>query len=318
MTFGKWPDELHYEPEQLLKIERARQISSDDVHIDVRTMSGHIIGSKKPNSNERHIYSVDANSCTCGDFIANKRPCKHMYRIAIECGLINAYSKEMLSETIGALENLPDDGQRFLQAVLGVVAPENYGTFWVEYNEDQQFITRTSWRSTRFSQAPLEWLTSNPYLDLVPASWQMLPIREILDILELHEISVPDDLMSTTIKDDIVRWIEKNVLNNRKYLPRRLYIYTIFHQKAMFQALTYLRRKFDSSTYAFTEGKHGLKVSYPSGAIFDKPMTTLFGDGVNKGETHSAMCHFPDDEVTELLTLYGHNRCLNGFNAIAE
>ena len=123
---------------------------------------------------------------------------------------------------------------------------------------------------------------------------------------------------AVAVKDELVKWIEKYIENNRQYLPNRFYVYAIFHQKIMNQALTYLRRKYDLATYTFTESSLGLTVQYPSGALFEKPITRLFGDGVNKGETHSAMCHFPDDEVTELLTLYGHNRCLNGFNAVAE
>ena len=241
-----------------------------------------------------------------------------MYRIAIECGLINSYSKQQFSEAIGAIENLSDEAQQFLKAVLGVVAPSNYGVFWAECDDNYEYIIRTSWRTTKYSHVPIEWLSSNPYLDIVPAAWSMLSINEITDILSANNISLPNEMEAVAVKDELVKWIEKYIENNRQYLPNRFYVYAIFHQKIMNQALTYLRRKYDLATYTFTESSLGLTVQYPSGALFEKPITRLFGDGVNKGETHSAMCHFPDDEVTELLTLYGHNRCLNGFNAVAE
>lgn len=318
MIFGAWPEELHFEPEQLLRIERARRIPSDDVHIDVRTMSGHITGSKKPNSNDRHIYDVNVYGCTCGDFIANKLPCKHMYRIAIECGLINSYSKEQFREAIGAIENLTDEAQQFLKAVLAVVTPANYGVFWAECDEKSKYITKTSWRADNYSPVPMEWLSSNPYLDIVPVDWPMLSIKEITDILAANKISLPDELDGTDVKDDLVKWIKREAKNNTQYLPNRFYVYAIFHQKIMAQALVYLRRKYDLSTYTFSKGSRGLKVQYPSGAVFEKPITTLFGDGVNKGETNRAKCHFPDDDITELLTLHGHNRCQNGFYAVAK
>lgn len=182
MTFGDWPDSLHFEPEQLIRIERARQISAEDVNIDIGMMSGTILGSKKPNVSERHEYNVDVYSCSYGDFIAHKRPCKHMYRLAMEYGLIGSYSKEQLQEAVGAIENFPDEAQLFLKSVLGVIGPTNYGTFWVEH--DGKSITRTSWNTFDASCFPLDCLTDNPYLDIIPVSLETLSIDETFKILD--------------------------------------------------------------------------------------------------------------------------------------
>lgn len=31
-------------------------------------------------------YQVTLTSCTCADFAITKKPCKHMYRLALDCG----------------------------------------------------------------------------------------------------------------------------------------------------------------------------------------------------------------------------------------
>ena len=195
MTFGKWPEEMHYEPEQLLRIERARQIQSSDVQVDRDGFSAIITGSKKSNSEEKHTYYVTADSCSCADFSINRKPCKHMYRLAIECGIINSYSSEQFQEAIGAIENLPDEAQQFLTTVLGIVAPLHYGNLWVTYDEQETLITNVSYHSPSFSPVPLEWLSANPYLDLVRVSLEMLSSREIFNVIENLGFQVDEDCL---------------------------------------------------------------------------------------------------------------------------
>lgn len=64
---------------------------------------------------------------------------------------------------------------------------------------------------------------------------------------------------------------------------------------------TYLIRKFDNDTYFDVET--GAFKDIPKGAIFTATVSI-------DGSIESGM-QFPDDEVTELLNLFGTNRCNN-------
>lgn len=48
-------------------------------------------------------YRVTLDSCTCPDFTFRRKPCKHMYRLAIECGLLNNLNYEETKAQYAAL-----------------------------------------------------------------------------------------------------------------------------------------------------------------------------------------------------------------------
>lgn len=235
----------------------------------------------------------------------------------MESGKIDRYSTEEFQKAVGLIENLNDDAQLFLKSVLGVIAPQNYGIFWFESDITHTYITATSFSGFTANSASVDWLSSCPYLDFAPMQLENLSVDEIWNVIRTANIQ-EDTLPSMTTKNELIEWCKKNVADIERYLPNRSYVYVLFYQKVMFNVLTYLRRKFDWNTYFITESDHAKKVLYPCGAKFDEPLTSLFGDGVSPGKGTRLCCRFPDDEITELLTLYGHNRCLNGYKAVAE
>lgn len=83
MTFGPWDASIHDDPEQIKRYEKAQKSDVTPDQIDHESATGIFQGSgKKP-------YETTLDSCTCGDFIRRKLPCKHMYRLALELGCIN-------------------------------------------------------------------------------------------------------------------------------------------------------------------------------------------------------------------------------------
>lgn len=66
--------ELHSNPNQLTRQNNALRLNVESV--DFETRSGKING-----------YDVSLSSCTCVDFHRNRKPCKHMYRLAHELGI---------------------------------------------------------------------------------------------------------------------------------------------------------------------------------------------------------------------------------------
>lgn len=56
------------------------------------------------------------------------------------------------------------------------------------------------------------------------------------------------------------------------------------------------------------------RVNYPYGAIPEDLSISISPSGTTSSGNLD-IYHFPDDKITELLTQYGHNRCLGGFDA---
>ena len=67
---------LHEEYEQLQRQQRATELQLDSIDRDART------GKIK-------TYDVSLDGCTCVDFSRRHKPCKHMYRLAIELGIFS-------------------------------------------------------------------------------------------------------------------------------------------------------------------------------------------------------------------------------------
>ena len=120
MTFGKWPEEIHISEDQLSRIKSATSAKTTPMSIDKDSMTGIFSGSGK------EPYQVNLDSCTCGDFHRRKLPCKHIYRLAIELGVlniraesgVNKNSQISLEAAVGELENLCDESQQTIKSFL--------------------------------------------------------------------------------------------------------------------------------------------------------------------------------------------------------
>lgn len=79
----KWPPYLHTDEYAKKRIESAKSAKLTPIRIDEDDLFGYFQGGHGK-------YETFLDSCPCGDFIRAKRPCKHMYRLAMELGLIEA------------------------------------------------------------------------------------------------------------------------------------------------------------------------------------------------------------------------------------
>lgn len=81
--------------------------------------------------------------------------------------------------------------------------------------------------------------------------------------------------------------------------------------KSSYSLHVYLCRKFEWASYYNGNME---RVNYPYGAIPDDLSIFISSSGITSNENLD-LFHFPDDKITELLTQYGHNRCLGSFDA---
>ena len=79
ISFGKWDEHIHQLPEQQDRIIRARSATTTPDSVDKESQTAVFKAGK---------YQVTLDSCTCVDFSRTRRPCKHIYRLAMELGLL--------------------------------------------------------------------------------------------------------------------------------------------------------------------------------------------------------------------------------------
>jgi len=86
--FGEWDDEVHLEEKQKRSIERARKWDCAPVpgSLDKEDQRCVFHG-------DHGDYDVSLGRCNCGAF-RGKAPCKHIYRLAAELGLIDIQMQE--------------------------------------------------------------------------------------------------------------------------------------------------------------------------------------------------------------------------------
>ena len=125
-TFSIWEAEIHQLPDQLKRITSAKSAKVTPASIDQETMTGTFPGSGA------NPYLTTLDSCTCGDFRHRKLPCKHIYRLAIELGMLDESAESgvnkntlkamqfSLEDAVGILENLTDQSQNMIKAFLQI------------------------------------------------------------------------------------------------------------------------------------------------------------------------------------------------------
>lgn len=301
-TFGKWDASIHSTPDQLKRIASAKKADTSPSFIDKEAKKGIFPSSGK------NPYQTTLDSCTCVDFSRRKLPCKHMYRLAMECGDIEgAFSKGenkntaekrqmTLPEVVAEIELLTEKQQKTICHILYEILFHKADFVEIEQN------------------AEISDLVNSPLI-LHVGSVDSLTIlnrmrkKDITALLDKHSSQYDVRLK----KNDLALWCVENAPEIMTDIPKveQLSFVETF-RKAQRKVYSYLLRKYDWE-YCF-EGN--TEYRYPHGAIGeDVTMTFTMKDG-ERIVQHSGnpRCHwFPNDDITALLTQYGCNRCLNGF-----
>lgn len=105
MTFGNWPEYLHRNATQVGNRERAAKVNL--IAIDPIACTAQAEGS------DGHIYEVSLDHCTCGSFLSSHKPCKHMYRLALDLNLIDDLPKTNRDAAKAFKKTIPDEIKRY-------------------------------------------------------------------------------------------------------------------------------------------------------------------------------------------------------------
>ena len=115
-----WPAETHETEYAAKRIKSAKSAKLTPVQISQEDLYGYFQG-------EHGRYETFLDYCSCGDFRRSKLPCKHIYRLAMELGVMNEEFKSdvlhiitpksekmSLDEVIDIVEGLSKDVQKQL------------------------------------------------------------------------------------------------------------------------------------------------------------------------------------------------------------
>lgn len=138
---SKWSPETHTTEYAKKRIKSAQSAKLTPIKIDNDDLYGYFQGSSGR-------YETFLDYCPCGDFIRSKLPCKHIYRLAIELGLMDinvshnlnsvltpVKERISLSDTLDIVENLSEDSQRKLLNISCNLDSTN-PVFCVDSNND--------------------------------------------------------------------------------------------------------------------------------------------------------------------------------------
>lgn len=299
-AFEKWPSGIHDTAEQKKRLESAKSSKTTPDSIDKEHQSGMFAGSGAA------PYATTLDSCTCGDFFRRQLPCKHMYRLAIELGLLDEAAEKginkntlerqqfTLEEAVAELENLTEAAQRKLGEIIQWSNADNGAEFPVLWDEAYESL----------SGCPLLVEVSNPKTAI-----KLFKRNQIISILDEHKISGFKRNMSV---DNLRTWCVETIEKPLSVFPKvMVFVISERFQKVRRSVLMYLRRKFE---WEFSYNGEMQRIRYPYGSLAGDLTITVSSDGTTECTDDSSIFFFPDDRITELLTLYGHNRCLHGYH----
>lgn len=281
-TFGPWDASIHLQPDQIKRRERAQRADVTPDSVDLVSQSCVIRGSGAA------PYQVTLSSCTCSDFTRRNLPCKHIYRLAAELKLIDLPLKHgackadqmQLEEAVSAIEALSVPAQKYIQRFFGGLS----------YSADDVFTCEATPITEELKACPLFIYKDTPLSSILDTFTK----AQLLDVCA--HISVPLTLKKNATKAALSGWILDHADLCSYEFPRRIdFSFIPQFVRCARSSYSYLLRKF-----RFDE-------------VFDEDDLVYIPHGSER--MGDGLYYFPDDKITDLLTYYGCNRCLNGFKA---
>lgn len=264
--------ELNSDPDQVKRQKSACNKKLTPINIDTETHVGYFKGSaKKP-------YNTSTYSCTCGDFIRRKLPCKHMYRLAHELHIFklqdtieestivpinsNGNKTEFLNKETGEIEShISLDGAKNIIASLNQNLIEEIHTLLHLYlYENQEYFFFIDMDKSLCE----EIIKTSIFLPV-----QMNPVEKfnyankklMLNFINMINKEKTKSLNSRSIESIIRKFITKNLIDEINFYKE--YIYLLKPNPYLKEDFTKIKRfiynefinKFNNFGYVFKNPK---------------------------------------------------------------
>lgn len=285
-AFGPWT-EHPADADEEKRLASAQQSKTSPLSVDKEHETGVFYGSGK------EPYQTSLASCTCNDFVKRKKPCKHIFRLAMELGIIDAAYKTgrstgerneaqiSFADSVALVEQLSDAAQNAIKDMLYYTSER--------IDDRQKPVTCHDLDLVpELRTSPL--LHENPYpLEEVLNDLPKPLVVQLLDLV--HREGKPK---RNAAKIVMAAWLAQNAPMLAKEMPPcASFSFVEVFDKAQRDVYKYLHRKYDMETDWYSG------VQYPAGSGL-----------LNENEL---VFYFPDDRITAALTKRGFNRCLNGY-----
>ena len=125
LKIGQWPEYVHNSLDQIKRIQSGKKLKKKIMELDLKG------GADSPvvviQGSARDPYVATLNSCTCADFSIRELPCKHIYCLADQLGLLSglpAYDKKKASfdpaSDLKKYKDLFEAGQKSMDAYIKI------------------------------------------------------------------------------------------------------------------------------------------------------------------------------------------------------
>ncbi len=256
-----WADEVHATDYARKRMKSAQSSKLTPIKIDSDDLYGYFQGS-------HGRYETWLDHCPCGDFIRSKLPCKHIYRLAMELGVINMdYSSSKidiptvrserfsLEETVDIIESLPSEAQFYLLKIASTTSASNRFFPVAEVNSIKPLLdSGIILRATEDEAVMFEWSNVN----ILKAN--------------LKKLGLPYDKKMK--KEELQDFCAKNYRSEMRQLYKELipvYINDSFSRRNIHY---YLHRKLDSEELFCSDGSFKyiplLETELPDDAVTDE------------------------------------------------
>lgn len=208
-VFGKWLEKDHQGEKQEKAIKKAKMEETTPVCIDRDAQTAVFWGSGK------EPYQTSLSSCTCNEFLRYKVPCKHIYRLAMELGILASEYKTGMSkgerleiqisleDAHGLLTSLSPNAYEKAVQMLSLSKSERHVPHLVT---DQTIIEE-------FRKCPL--MVENQF----PAE-EILRLYEREDLYHIiEEAGVEFTGRKNAAREKVLLWMVENIPSLEKYLP---------------------------------------------------------------------------------------------------
>ena len=283
--WNKWGTRLTAEGQDKRLIS-AQKAETTPLAVDYENGTGEFSGSSGR-------YKTDLHTCTCRDFSIRHAPCKHIYRLAIELGLLEKAVETdknkirvpniegfSLKDTIKQLELTSIDAQLVFKNFL----------YECLYRGKNNFAFSSDRSTDELKMAGFIIQADN-----LKSLLSGFTRTEINAITKYNNI---DGYKRNQKKETIIDFIVSNIDNaliKTAFSAKIVFTLNPYYRKNIRKTYSYLLRKFDWDEMLHEDVNSGL-IQIPKGAHFTQMNGTL-------------KLAFPDDEITELLNTYNCNRC---------
>jgi hypothetical protein len=269
--FGNWDSSVHSEEDSVKRINSASKAVCTPASIDREAETGNFSGS----SGE---YKTSLSSCTCIDFIRRKKPCKHIYRLAMElnyidCSFVGDSAQRILpknspksvrfKEAAVIVDSLPTSAQLLLRDILHDIKFDKIIRPSVLKNEDLDCLISSGIVSEDYdARSLLAGYTRNNLNDRIATLG--IPFKKNMKL------------------SDLVNWCMDNIEDEIPNIcsDRTTVIISEGFRNSMHKIYNFLVRLHDYKSYIDVNGEY---------------VTVRYLDTI-----------LPDDDVTEALISLGH------------